>query len=245
MEWLFEKPIAHRGLHNSAEFIPENSLSAFEKAKIKKNPIELDVRISSDGKIIVFHDYSLKRMTGIQKFVCNVSSAQLKNAYLSGTDQKIPSLNEVLSLVKGEVPLLIEIKNEGRIENLEPALFKILKDYKGDFALQSFNPFSLMWFKNNAPGMLRGQLASSFSSLNAEIYKKIILRYMFFNWKSKPDFISYDITALPSWRVAAIRNKGIPVLSWTIKHDDDLLKAKKFSDNYIFENIRLEEPVNV
>ena len=165
----------------------------------------------------------------------------MKHLSLYGTDQKIPELSEVLSLVNGRVPVLIEIKNEGRVERLEEEVFKIIKNYKGELAVQSFNPFSLIWFKTNAPWILRGQLSSSFGFLNAEVYKKIMLRYMFLNWKSKPDFISYDISALPNWRVSGIRKNGIPVLSWTIKKIEDVQKAKKFSDNFIFENIHTEE----
>ncbi len=245
MDWLVSTPIAHRGLHNLSESIPENSLLAFERAMAKNLPIELDVRILNDNTVVVFHDYTLNRLAGVKKLVRNVSYSDLQYLNLYNTDQKIPTLQEALYFIDGAVPVLIEIKNEGKIKRLEPELLKILKNYKGKFAVQSFNPFSLIWFKVNAPGILRGQLSSNFKSLNAEYYKKTMLRYMFFNWKSKPDFISYDLSALPNWRVKTLRNKGVPILSWTVKNNSDLEKAKNYSDNYIFENIYYENFVGV
>lgn len=245
MSWLLNTPIAHRGLHNSNEAVPENSLLAFEKAVQKNLPIELDVRILRDNTIVVFHDFTLYRLAGINKHLSNMSFSELHELNLYNTSQKIPTLKESLDYINGSVPILIEIKNEGRIKNLEPELLKILKQYKGDFAVQSFNPFSLMWFKENAPGILRGQLSSNFKSLEAQSYKKLMLQYMFFNRLVKPDFISYDIASLPNRRVSGLRNKGVPVLSWTIKNKDDLKRARLYSDNFIFENIYLEYPVDV
>lgn len=243
MNWLLKKPIAHRGLHNIKESIPENSLPAFEKAIQKDFPVELDVRILKDDTVVVFHDNSLDRLTGLNKLIRDIPFSGLKYIYLLNTKEKIPSLDEALTLIDGKVPVLIDIKNEGKTAHLEQELLKILKNYKGEFAVQSFNPLSLLWFEKNAPGILHGQLFSDSGYLKIGIFKKMILSY-FFNRKVRPQFISYDITALPNRKVSKLRTKGIPVLSWTITNNKDLIKAKKYSDNYIFEFINSDDSVS-
>ncbi len=242
MDWLIKTPIAHRGLHNINASIPENSLPAFEKAVKKNFPVEMDVRILKDDTVVVFHDLSLERLTGINSLLGSMSSSALNEISLLNTKEKIPTLNEVLALINGRVPALIEIKNEGKTGHLEPELLKILKNYKGEFAVQSFNPFSLFWFKKNAPGIPRGQLSSGSGFLKTGIFKEMIISYMF-NRKVKPHFISFDINSFTELKIAGLRKKGIPILSWTIKNNEDLKKAKKYSDNYIFELINPEDSV--
>lgn len=237
-QWLTKYFIAHRGFHD--DISPENSLSAFQKAINKNYTIELDVHLLSDGEIAVFHDESLKRMTGQNGKIEDLKTSDLKKYKLNGTNETIPTLKQVLNLVNDKVPLLIEIKNIGKVGNLESSLFEILKNYKGRYAIQSFNPFSLSWFKKHAPQVLRGQLSGFLSDTQMSYLRKIILKKMLLNkFISKPNFISYDARNIPNKYVS--KYKKLPLLVWTIRSQQDYEKLKPYCDNIIFENF---EPKN-
>lgn len=230
--WLVCDYISHRGLHTKE--LPENSLGAFQNSIINSYPIELDVQQISDGTIVVFHDSSLARMTKKDGYTKNLIKAELESYKLNNTDYQIPTLAEVLELVDGQVPLLIEIKNEGKVGSLEKATYELLKDYNGDFAIQSFNPYSLEWFKNNAPKIWRGQLSSYFKDINLPFTKKFALKRMLLNKKvSCPDFISYNVENLPNFYVN--RFKKLPLLAWVVRSQTEYMKAVKHCDNIIFE----------
>ena len=231
--WLVERFIAHRGLHD--EHNPENSLGAFQNAIDNDHPIELDVHLISDGTVVVFHDSTLSRLTGKDGYLKNLTKNDLKNYNLMGTEYTIPTLQEVLELVDGKVPLLIEIKNLDKVGELESATYKLLKDYKGEYAVQSFNPFSMQWFYNNAPDVLRGQLSSYFKGEKLSFFKKFALKRMLLNKKiSHPNFISYDHKNIPNRFVK--RNKNLPLIVWVITKQEDYLRVVKHCDNIIFEN---------
>ena len=170
--WLLQHPIAHRGFHSGDQACPENSMKAFRKALQKGFAIELDVQLLSDGKVVVFHDENTKRMTGFNRKIGDCDSHRISKMRLLDSDQHIPLLKAVLDLVKGKVPLFIEIKNKGRVGMLEKALFDILESYDGRFAVQSFNPYSLQWFRINAPFILRGQLSGDFRGEAFSFFKK-------------------------------------------------------------------------
>lgn len=230
--WLVQRCIAHRGLHN--DYAPENSIQAFQNAIDKNLPIEFDIQIISDGTIIVFHDSKLKRLTGRDVYTKNLTIKDLKNYKLLNTNFSIPTLEEVLTLVSGKVPILIEIKNEGKVGLLENKLLKILENYKGEFAIQSFNPFVLQWFKNNAPDIIRGQLSSRFKNESLSFFKKFFLRRMYFNKRiSEPHFVAYEANALPN-RFAK-KNKKSPLLAWTVKGQEEYKKVAPYCDNIIYE----------
>lgn len=240
ISFLTQNLIAHRGYHNIKKGIPENSISAFQEA-IKYNlTIELDVHILRDGKVVVFHDDNIKRMTGIDKNIKDMDLETIKKIKLQGTDQTIPLLQEVLWLVKGKVPIIIELKYDVKCGLLEKEIINILKNYNGKYAIKSFNPFSIRYFKKNFPEAIRGQLASDFKGEKMQKLRKIFLRNMLFNFLTKPDFISYDINALPSKRVNSLRKKKI-ILGWTIRSEEELEKAKKYCDGFICENINLDK----
>ena len=177
--WLVEEYIAHRGLHN--EKAPENSMLAFENAIKEGYPIEIDIHQISDGTLIVFHDNTLQRMTGKDGYVKNLKKEDLKKLFLNGTKQTIPTFEEFLSFINGRTPVLIEIKNTGKVGELESALYSQLKKYKGEYAIQSFNPYVLEWFKNNAPEVIRGQLAGFFKDIDLGFFKKCFLKRMTLN----------------------------------------------------------------
>lgn len=234
LNWLIEKKIAHRGIHNNKD-IPENSLKAFKKSIEEGYTIELDVQLSKDKKVMVYHDYNLKRVTGLDEELADVNYEDLKKLSLFDTEEKIPTLQEVFKLVDGKTPLLIEVKNEGKVGELEELLYKELKEYKGEYAVQAFNPFVLEWFKNNAGEIPRGQLAGGYEDSNLKFYEKFLLGNLLLNFKSKPAFISYKAEELPKGIVTSLRKSGTPILGWTITIDSDLDKVYENCDNIIFE----------
>lgn len=230
--WIVETPIAHRGYHTKT--LPENSLGAFSKAIEKGYAIELDVQLLSDNTVVVFHDESLARMTGNDGYLKYLRKEDLKALSLKGTKEKIPTLQEVLALVDGKVPILIEIKNQYKIGKLEQAVIDILKNYQGDYAVQSFNPFSLEYFKQHAPNILRGQLSSYFKKEKLAWIKKSLLKRLRFNKKiSEPHFISYNADNLPNRFVKKYKN--LPLLAWTVQSKEEYLTVVKYCDNIIFE----------
>lgn len=230
--WLVETPIAHRGLHDKN--IPENSLGAFSKAIEKGYAIELDVQLLADGTVVVFHDESLARMTGNDGYIKYLNKSDLKALSLKGSKESIPTLEDVLKLINGQVPLLIEIKNKYKVGKLEQAVIDVLKNYKGDFAVESFNPYSLGYFKQHAPNILRGQLAGFFKGEKLSWVKKYVLKHMTLNKKvSEPNFIAYEASALPNRFVKKYKN--LPLIAWTVKSKEEYLKVVKYCDNIIFE----------
>lgn len=148
----------------------------------------------------------------------------------------IPLFRDVLKLINGKVPLIIELKYDVKTGILEEETIKLLKDYKGKYAIKSFNPNSIIWLKKNAPNIIRGQLSSDFKYDKMNFIRKLFLKNMIFNKISKPDFISYDIRALPNNKINKLRKNKL-ILGWTIYNKKDLKKAKMYCDNYICENM--------
>ncbi len=237
--WLLKTPIAHRGIHNNKN-VPENSLLAIELSIENNFPIEIDVQMTLDKKIIVMHDDNLMRMCGVDKSVINSTYEEISGLHLLNTDEKVPLLTEVLERLGGRQPVLIEIKNDKLNGAMEQEFWKILSKYKGRFAVQSFNPMTVNWFRKNAPQTLRGQLSSAFKDEKIPAHVRIPLQYMAFNSISKPHFIAYDVSCLPFRPLEKYRERRIPVLAWTIKSQKDLITAQKYADNYIFEGIHID-----
>ncbi len=230
--WLRTRPIAHRGLHDISEGRPENTLAAFEQACNKGFPIELDVRITLDGQAIVFHDFSLKRLTGINKWVSNVSANTLTKIKILDTEERIPLLSEVLELVNGRVPILIEIKRNLLPGIFENAVIKSLREYKGKFAILSFNPIALRYIHNRAPEYISG--------INIGRVEKLFLHTNLFNRfinnVSFPHFISYSMNGgVPYYSASFYRSMDLPILAWTVSSKEDEVRARGFADNIIFE----------
>lgn len=231
--WLVERNIAHRGLHN--ENAPENTLPAIENAIENSCPIEIDIQQIADGTLIVFHDAVLQRLTGRDGYVKNLTKETLKEYKILETENTIPTLEEVLNLIDGKIPVLFELKNFGKVGELEKSFWAMVKDYKGEYAIQSFNPFTLEWFKIHAPNVIRGQLSSYFKGENLAFFKKYLLKRLAFNKKiSEPHFISYDAKTLPNRYVK--KYKELPLLAWTIKSQEEYIKVVPYCDNIIFEN---------
>lgn len=239
--WLINIPIAHRGLHNFD--FPENSIPAFENAATHGFAIELDLRLTSDNHIIVFHDEKLGRMTDCDGYISNITLDALNDIKLKKTEYTIPTFEKVLETINGKVPLLIEIKKAEKSYTLEEKLIDMLKSYDGDYAVESFDPFSLEYFYNNVPQIMRGQLSSYFhhSDIDASHREKMRLKKLKYNDVSHPDFIAYKITNLPN---KYVKNAGLPVIGWTIKNKIQAQQAEKICANYIFEGFIPEVKTN-
>ena len=238
-EWIINKPIAHRGLHNKN--IPENSLAAFENASKSGYAIELDVQLSADGIPMVFHDDNTLRLCGINKSFSRQTANELKGLKLLNTNQHIPGLSEVLSIIDGKTPILIELKNRENNPELAIATAGLIADYKGELAIMSFNPYTVGWFAKNMPNIPRGQLSTDFKDENLSVYKKFLLKHLLMNYISRPDFVAFDIDVLPTVATTLLKKWGMPILSWTINNRHKVQKARKYAGNIIFENLDSSE----
>lgn len=234
MKWLKTAYIAHRGYHSGRE-IPENSIRSFENAIMEGFAIELDLQISKDDKVVVFHDDHLKRMTNIDQYVVNCTYHELKQFHLYDTNETIPLFQEVLEIVNGKVLLMIELKNKGKVGLLESKTYELLKQYQGPFVIQSFNPYSLYWFKKQAPHIIRGQLSGSFRGEKLSYYKKVLLRKMKLNRLSEPHFINYEINYLHQLPKKYKEQKEIPIIGWTARNVKQYKKGMKLCSNVVFE----------
>lgn len=227
--------IAHRGLHQNNDGVPENSLKAFEQAISHGLAIENDIHLTADGQVVVFHDDTLKRMCGVNKRPEDMTLDEIKSYPLMGTEQRIPTLKECLDLIDGKVPLLIEFKSVS-LKTCTPlcrAANEILKDYKGKYFVQSFFPFVLRWYRKNRKDVCRGQLATSFGS---EPFYVRILGYMVLNFISRPHFVSYDYRSRKNiMRRTVTRLGGYPV-GWTFCDEDNMQNCKKDFKAYILED---------
>lgn len=234
LNFLKEAIIAHRGLHSKEKNIIENSIESFQKAIEKNYIIELDVHCLKDGEVVVFHDDNIERITGINKNIKDCTYEEIKNIKLYNQNTYIPKFSDVLKLVDGKVPILIELKNDNKTGLLEEKLMENLKNYNGKFAIQSFNPFSVKWFKDNYPDIIRGQLVCKFKNGKMNKIKKLLLKNMFFNFITKPDFISYCIEDLSYEEVIKIKRKKF-LLGWTVRRKKEYDELIKYYDNLICE----------
>ncbi len=230
VSFLKNKEIAHRGLYNNDKGIYENTLSSFKNALKNGYPIELDVHLTKDNKVIVFHDSNLKRLFNNKKKVKNLTYEELIKYKYPSSLESIPLLEEVLKLVNGKVPLIIELKCDQRVGLLENEVVKLLKNYQGNYALKSFRFKSVYYLKKHYPYIIRGQLLS---------YKGF-LSYLLFNIRiylsklSKPDFYSCKITNVDNKKISKLKENNL-ILGWTIKNKNDIKYIKRYVDNYIFE----------
>ena len=233
--WLVDIFICHRGYHSRDSACPENSMKAFERALGPGFAIELDIRHLADGEIAVFHDRNTQRMTGVDRLLESCDTGQIRNMRLLGTDQNIPLLDHVLDLVRGDVPLLIELKNMGKSGPLEHALLQKLRNYSGPYAVQSFNPKTLLWFRANAPHITRGQISGRLENMGVSGYRKFLIKNLFTNTLTRPHFVSYEAACLPNRKTSRLMNKSVPVLGWTVTSLAQYQQINRYCDNIIFE----------
>ena len=228
---------AHRGLHNGTR--AENSLSAFAAAVEAGYGIELDVRLSADGVLVVFHDDTLDRMTEATGRVDSKTLAELGKLHLGGTGEGIPTFEEVLRLVDGRVPLVVEIKEDPFKYAVTEKAAEVLSQYRGSYVIESFNPFAVWRFKKLMPGVIRGQLADNY--LRNKKHRNLMyfgLQIFLANFLAAPDFIAYNHKEANTLSLGIQKHIFHPVLvAWTVKSEDEETRARKYGfEGIIFEN---------
>ncbi|WP_127559643.1 glycerophosphodiester phosphodiesterase family protein [Nioella ostreopsis] len=236
-------PIAHRGLHDLTRERPENGLSAVRAALDAGYGLELDLQISSDGLAMVFHDYELDRVTGETGQVKRRSAEELGQIVLTGSEDYIPRLSEVLTLVAGRVPILLEIKEQSRFMGpvdgvLERAVAADLAGYDGPVAVMSFNPASVAALAKAAPDVPRGMTSGSYDDPEwAPLGRERLDRFRALDGfdESGCCFISHYHKDLSDPAVTALKARGVPVLCWTIRSPEAEAEARRIADNVTFE----------
>ncbi len=229
---------AHRGLHSPG--VPENSLAAFQKAVDMGLGSELDVHLMADGTLAVIHDASLKRTTGKEGTIEALSAADLKNYPLEGTQETIPTFQQVLRLYAGKAPLIIELKTVGSNHaSLCRAVLEALEGYQGAWCIESFDPRVVFWLRRHRPDVIRGQLAENFLKGKPKIDWLVTwaMTVQVLNFLTKPDFVAYKFEHRKSLGNRLARGLwGMQGASWTIRSKEDLLTAEKEGWIPIFEN---------
>lgn len=233
-EWLY----AHRGLHDNSSDAPENTMPAFAKAMEAGFGIELDIQLTKDKVPVVFHDFTLQRMCGVNGKVEDYTFEQLQEFVIAGTSQRIPKFTDVLELVNGSVPLIVEFKIEGTDLSLCPIADEILRNYNGMYCMESFNPLGVYWYRKNHPEVVRGQLADAF--MRGTEYHGVLyfaLQHLLFNALTKPDFIAYnhkhaDVLS----RRICYRLFHNTAVCWTIKSEEELAAAREQFEIFIFDS---------
>lgn len=237
LKFLKDYQYAHRGLFNNDEDIPENSTKAFSLALEHSYAIELDIQPTKDDIFVCFHDKSLNRMCNINNDLYNLNYYELQSINLLNSCEIIPKFTDILDLVDGKVPLLIEVKAHKNFKKNLKTLVTILDNYDGKFAVFSFDPNIIRWFKKNKPSYIRGQITSYFHE-NNKMPKilKYLMKTLFFNKFTKPDFISYNLKNLPNKYATKYKNKGHFVFGYTARNQQEYDKVLKSYDNVVFEN---------
>lgn len=230
--------IAHRGLFNNKD-IPENSIKAFKKAVKNGYGIELDVQLTIDNKLVVFHDESLLRMTGINKILNRCNYDEIKDLTLLNTKQHIPLFEDVLKVLDKKTPLIIEIKPEGRYIDTTKAAVEMMKNYDGIYNMESFNPSVVRYLRENEPQIIRGQLSHNYFKQDSNINPilKFVLTYLLLNFYTKPDYIAYDClnTSNLSFKIVSNIYKG-ECVAWTIKSQEQLEENRNKYKCFIFDS---------
>lgn len=236
---LFKKRyFAHRGLHDNDGDAPENSMSAFKKAVDAGLGMELDVQVTKDGVPVIFHDFTLERICGAEGKVVNHTYDELQAYTLCHSKERIPKLSELLDMVDGRVPLIVEIKAETADVSCCAVIDGLLRAYHGAYCIESFNPMVLWWFRINRGDVVRGQLSSNFRKEG--VYWNILyfaMTHLLFNFLTKPDFIAYNhkFSEEPGRRICK-RLYRHPAAAWTIHSEKDLETLKGEYDVFIFDS---------
>lgn len=230
---------AHRGLHDNQSEAPENTMRAFSRACEAGYGIEMDLQLTRDHQVVVFHDSDLKRICSADGSICDYTYEELQRYSVCGTDQKIPLFREVLELVDGRVPLIIELKYRNFSNRICVEADKYLKNYKGAYCIESFHPWALMWYRKHHPEIVRGQLAMNFQRQEGNYGPQcMVVRHLLTNFLTRPDFIAYDLRDKEAVSKNLCRLLGCPSVAWTVKSRRQLEKCRKYYDSFIFEGFQ-------
>lgn len=238
----FDRPYyAHRGLHdNNSLDRPENSYHAFELAIEKNYGIELDVQVTKDNIPVIFHDGNLKRVCGDDKSICDYTYEELQKFHLLKSDATIPKFADVMDLIHGQVPVIVEIKMYDDKSNVNEIAMQYLDHYQGVWCMESFNPKSLRWFKKNRPEVLRGQLSANFirGKEPGNKLKYFCWQNLLFNFLTKPDFVAYNYKEKTMLSVQLCRKLYKETMyAWTIRSKEGYEYAKDTFDYFIFDSV--------
>lgn len=225
--WLLEQPIAHRGLHRPGPSCPENSMASLHAAARHGYGAEVDVQLTADGEVVIFHDYRLKRLTGAQGWLKDRTSGALSRLHLKGGTESPPLLREALSELP-DLPMLIELKM-GDLR-LAPAVASVLDQHDGPFAIQSFDPALVAWFRDNRPDWCRGLIA--YQNLRFSLRAREPRFRDVFVAECDPHFAAWHVKDLPAHDSVPA---SIPVVTWTVRSPYDRRLAKRHARNVIFE----------
>lgn len=241
--WLVAKPIAHRGLHDKANGVIENTLSAAEAAIARGFPIELDVQLTADKEAIVFHDFDLNRLTGETGLVAERKLSELTGIGIVGAKagDRIPSLKQFLDTIAGRVPLVIEIKSKFNGDmTLTKRVVEVLNDYRGPFVIKSFDPQIVAHLRQNAPHITRGFIGELDYASKADDFMTDELRHYLSNMlhfsETQPQFLSWKVHNLPCAAPYLAKVIGnLPLMTWTVRNPEDRARAEKHADQMVFE----------
>lgn len=238
---LWQTRYAHRGLHDQKNAAPpENSMAAFAAAIEAGYGMELDINLTTDDQVVVFHDDNLKRICGVDKRVADCSWEELQALRLSGTEHRIPLFSELLALVDGRAPLVVELKATKRNAALCEKAAAMLDAYKGPYCIESFHPGIVAWFKKNRPEVVRGQLAAGIREYGKQTFlQKLILSAMLANVWARPHFAAYrHEDSHGRLRLKLFRMMGGKLVAWTVRGTDDVGWCERFFNAIIFEYFR-------
>lgn len=229
LAWLTARPIAHRGFHDLNQSRWENTLSAFQAGIDRNYSLECDVHLSSDGIPVVFHDDDLKRLTGTEGFIFDKTAEELAALRIGGTKDHVPSLAELLSLVDGRVPLVVELKGiRGKDEGLVAKVAECLRNYQGKVAIMSFDHWLIRAFASQAPGLPAGLTACGKDEAELETHFSMLAHDI--------DFVSYGVDDLPNRFVRFVRERlGLPVITWTVRNEAAKQRTFNHADQMTFE----------
>ena len=236
----FEKNyIAHRGLFDNAGGIPENTLPAFRRAVEAGFCIELDVQMTADKKLVVFHDWDMKRMAKADVKITEHTYEELAQYPLADSGESLPLFADVLRLIDGAVPLVVEIKVGFRYLETVRAAARMLEDYKGVYCIESFHPLALAWYRRHVPAVLRGLLSMDYrkDSVKMPWIIKFVLSNLMLNFCAQPDFISYNHKDQGKLAFRICRKIfKVKTAAWTVKSEQDLKSAGRRFDSFIFDS---------
>lgn len=239
---------AHRGLHNLANKVPENSNTAFSLAVLGGFGMEFDLQLTKDKQVVVHHDHSIKRSCGVDKNISDMTLEELRGYRLFGTEEKVPLFSEVLEIVGGKTPMIIELKGYGDPAELCPLVMEHLKGYKGLYCVESFDPRIVRWFKDNHPEIVRGQLMDKMKAGDNGLSASgaFFARKMMTNWYNRPNFEAYNFKYRNFLSMDTARSLlGMQEVSWTLRTEEDYKKARALGNLCIFEQFlpaSVEEP---
>lgn len=230
---------AHRGLHQAKNISPENSLAAFRLAVENGYGIELDVQLSKDGQPVIFHDNNLKRVCGLNSLVADLSYDELRELRLYDSNEKIPHLEEVLDLVAGKVPLIVEFKLETFDTSICDIIAPYLDNYEGIYCVESFHPSAVAWYKKNRPQVIRGQLSANELLVKKNFTNKVLnflLKNLMLNFWGKPDFVAYEHDYGSNLSLILARKLfKAPAIAYTVQSQAELEAGLKYFDLFIFD----------